>query len=274
LAALWIVAAAAIVIGFAVVERPRPATLDTGTAANVAFVISAAQSTLAQRTADLTVSGEIQVAGASTPVTGTGQIDFTANAMTLDSGFSVAGHTMQELEVLVNGGLYLQLGINGTGLALPGGRTWMQMPLQQSASANLTGSDPVSSLTVLEEQGDAVHGLGTKLVDGVPCSGFAVTPSVQAMVAGMEKEAGAPGSPQAVTSEELNLARTMTPPTITIWADQQHLVREMSLSLQLSGLGSAIVSETAVVDFSHFGAATRITAPAPASVIPYAAYHQ
>jgi hypothetical protein len=274
LAALWIVAAAAVVIGVAVAERPRPATLDTGPAASIAFVTRSAQSTLAQRTADLTVSGEIQVAGKSTPVTGTGQIDFTTNAMTLDTSFSVGGHSTQELEVLANGELYLQLGTDGIGLVLPGGRTWIQMPLRQSASESLAGTDPLSSLTVLEQQGVAVHGLGTKLINGVTCSGFAVTPSVQAMIVGLEKEAAALGSPPAMTSEDLDLARTMTLPTITIWADQQHLVREMSLSLQLSGPGSAIVSEDAVVDFSHFGEAALTTAPAPSSVIPYAAYMQ
>jgi hypothetical protein len=271
-AAIGVLAAAALVIGVVVAETPKPVTtLDTGTAATVAFVTQSAQSTLAQRTADLTLSGEVQVSGKSIPLTGTGQVDFTTNAMTLDTGFSVAGHSMQELEVLVNGSLYIELGINGTGAAFPGGRTWIQMPLEQSSSANLTDSDPLSALTVLEQQGDTVQGLGTKLVGGVTCSGFAVTPSTQAMLAGVRKEAAALGFSPAMTSAELNLVRNMTPPTVTIWVDPQHLVREMSVGMQLFG---GAVSENAVMDFSHFGVPTQITAPAPSSVISYASAMQ
>ena len=272
-AAIAVLAAAALVIGVVVAETPpKPVTtLDTGTAATVAFVTQSAQRTLAQRTADLTLAGTVQAAGNSIPISGTGEINFTTNAMTLNAGFSVAGRSAQELEILVNGSLYLELGINGTGLVFPGGRTWIQMPLAQSSSASLTGSDPLSSLTVLEQQGDTVQGLGTKLVGGVTCSGFAVTPSVQAMLAGAQKEAAALGYSPAMTSAELNLVRSMTPPTVTIWVDPQHLVREMSVSMQLFG---GAISENAVVDFSHFGVQTQITAPAPSSVISYASYMQ
>jgi len=145
------------------------------------------------------------------------------------------------------------------------------LPLAQSSSANLDGSDPLSSLTVIEQQGDTVQGLGTRLVGGVTCTGFTVTPSVQAMLAGVRKEAAALGLSPAMTSAELNQARTTPPPTITIWIDPQHLVREMSVTVHVPG---GLASGDMVVDFSHFGVPTRVATPAPASVISYASATQ
>jgi len=79
-ACITILAAAALVIGVVITQAPeqKPATtLDTGTAATVAFVTQSARGTLAERTADMTMSGTVHVASTSVPISGTGQIDFT-----------------------------------------------------------------------------------------------------------------------------------------------------------------------------------------------------
>jgi hypothetical protein len=65
---------------------------------------------------------------------------------------------LTEQEILVNGNLYLTMTISGTNLAkLTGGRAWIQMPVLQSGSANQVGSDPLSSLSPLEQQGISVR---------------------------------------------------------------------------------------------------------------------
>jgi hypothetical protein len=61
--------------------------------------------------------------------------------------------------------------------------------------------------------------------------------------------------------------------TITIWIDPQHLVREMAMSMTLSIAGKAESAST-TMDFTSFGGPLQVTAPAPATVISYAAYMQ
>jgi hypothetical protein len=270
--AIGVLAAAALVLCVLVAETPKPVTtLNTGPAAAVAFVTQSAERTIAQRTADVTMTGTVSVAGTSIPISGSGEVDFSTNAMTLNSTVAENGHTLAQRQVQAGGNLYQSMTVDGQGPALPGGATWIQMPVAQAASANLTGSDPLASLTTLEQQGYAVQALGTKLVGDVNCTGFAVTPSTEAMIASARKEAAAAGLSPAMTSLELILARSMRP-TITIWVDPGQLVREMSLSMQLPSFNGVPSSAAMVMDFSHFGVPVQISAPPAADTVSYAAY--
>jgi hypothetical protein len=237
----------------------------------VAFVTRSAQRTLAQRTADLTLSGTITVAGKSLTVNATGQTNLSTNAMALDLRSSAVG--LDEKEILFGGNLYLALSVNGKSMVPVTGRTWIRMPFQQSASANLAGSDPVASLSVLEQEGSTVQPLGTRTIGGVTCTGYAVTPSKQSMIASARAEQSSLGISPSASSQELQMIQGMTPPTITIWIDAQNLVREMSMNLQIGGVGTA-TSADMVMDFSHYGTPVTITAPAPSDTISWSTFLQ
>jgi hypothetical protein len=237
----------------------------------VAFVSQSAARTLAERTADVLLSGTVESAGRTVTVNGTGEIDFRANAMQLSLN---AGGSLAEMEILVNGNLYLTLSISGTSLTrLDGGREWLQMPLAQSASAGVVGSDPLSSLSLLEQQGVDVRTLGTRIVEGVSCTGYAVTPTKAALLEAVRTEFARLGFSPVRIDQEVSLAEGMPPPTVTVWLDAQGLVREMSMNLGTpgSGLGSAVAGSM-VLDFSHYGAPVQIGAPEPSDTISYSSF--
>jgi hypothetical protein len=269
LVAVALVTAAALVGGVVVVNGSRSTPNRAPAISSVAFVTRSAGQTMAERTADMTLSGTIQVGGQSVAVSGTGEANFSANAMALDLNASTSSGPLSEKEVMAQGSLFFAFSVDGKGLGqVTGGREWIQMPAQASGSASLTGSDPSSSLSVLEQHGNTVRALGTKIIGGVSCQGYAATPSKQAMIASAKAEIARLGLSSAMASLELSLVQGMSPPTITVWIDAQGLIRQMSMSLQKMGLGSAM-SVTMLVDFSHFGAPVLITAPAPSDTISY-----
>jgi hypothetical protein len=270
-AATAIVATAVIAMVILVNDSKSPAASGQGLSSS-AFVTRSAQRSLAERTADMTLSGTIGVAGKSFTVYATGQTNLDTNAMAFDLRFSLPGGALDEKEILVNGSLFAALSVNGKSLTQATGRTWIQMPFQQSASANLAGANPASSLSLLERQGITVQTLGTRMVGGVSCTGYAVTPSTQTMIAAVKEQASL-GVSAATTNQELQAIRGMSPPTITLWIDRQNLVREMSMNLQMNVLGTS-ASANLVVDFSNYGVPVQITAPPPADTISYTSFIQ
>jgi hypothetical protein len=271
--------AAALVVAVAVLAAVK-LVHDSGSTANpsqatpttspAAFVTRSAQQTLAQRTVDTSLSGTMQIAGESIAIKGTGQTNFSTDAMSFDVHANAPGGAVEETAILVNGNLYYALSLNGTNMAqLTGGRKWIQMPVQQSAAANLAGSDPVTSLSTLEQQGSTVRVLGTQVIDGVTCTGYAVTPSTQAMVAGATKLGLSP----ATTSQELQQIKGMSPPTVTLWIDAQGIVQQMNINLQVNVEGTGD-SATMTMNFSHFGTPVTITAPAPSETISFSSFVQ
>jgi hypothetical protein len=265
-----VLAAVKLVDGSGSTASPGPAP----TASPVAFVSRSAQQTLAERTVDTSLSGTLQIAGASIAVNGTGETNFSTDAMAFDLHANAPGGALDETELLVHGNLYYTLTVNGTNMAqLTGGRKWIQMPVQQSASANLVGRDPVTSLSTLEQQGSTVRVLGTQVIGGVTCTGYAVTPSTQAMLAGAREESASLGVSSATTDQELQLIKGMSPPTITVWIDTHGIVQEMSIDLQVNVDGTGDSADMTMA-FSHFGVPVTVTAPAPSDTISFSSFLQ
>jgi hypothetical protein len=236
-----------------------------------AFVRQSAAKTLAERTANVTLAGTVQVAGRTATVGGTGAINFAANAMEFNMSIGSPGQLVTERELMVNGNLYISLTISGTSLAkLTGGRDWIETPISQSSSTNLVGSDPVSSLSLLEQQGITVRQIGTKVIEGQSCTGYAVTPTKAALLASVRSEFTRLGYSPAAINQEVTLAERMLPPTVTVWLDAQGLMREMSmnLGLQTGGSGTA-VSVSMVMYVSYYGSPVQVTAPAASDTISY-----
>jgi hypothetical protein len=265
LAAAAAIIAATVLAVVVLVKQESPATSTPGqgpAVSQAAYVSQSAERTLAQRTADMTLNGTVQVAGRTVAVNGTGQIDFSTNAMAFDATILGPGPPLSEKVILVGGNLYLAASLGGTGQAAA---DWTQLPASEWGAENVVGSDPMPTLLVLEQEGVSVRALGTRSVDGVSCTGYAVTPSKQAMIEAARTQAARLGYSAAVTGELLSQVQGTSPPTVTVWFDAQGLLRETSENLSVpAGGSSAAASGSVVIDFSNFGSPVRITAPTSA----------
>lgn len=239
-----------------------------------AFVRQSAAKTLAERTADLTLSGSVQTAGHTATIGGTGAINFSTNDMELSLSIGSPGQLLTERELAVDGNLYLTYSISGlTPAKLTGGRDWIEMPTSQYGSVNLVGSDPLSSLSLAEQQGIDIRSIGTKVIEGQSCTGYVITPTKAALLASVRAEFTKLGYSQAMINQEVSLEQAMLPPAITVWLDAQGLMREMSMELgvQTSGSGTA-VSVTLDIYVSYYGTPVQVTAPAPSDVISFQSF--
>ena len=242
----------------------------------VAFVQQSAAKTLAERTADVTLSGTVQIAGRTVTLTGTGGINFAANAMMFNLSVGAPSPLLSEKEILDNGNLFVAVTISGTSLAkLTGGRDWIEMPVAQSGSANLVGSDPRSSLSLLEQQGNTVRQIGTLVIEGHSCTGYAVIPTKAALLASVRAEFTKLGYSSAMIDQEMTLAQHVLPPVVTIWLDAQGLMREMSINLDLQMGGSGgNVTGSMVLYVSNYGSPVQVTAPPSSDSISYQSFLQ
>jgi hypothetical protein len=235
--------------------------------APAAFVTKAAQRTLSQSAADFSLSGTANLGGQQVAIGGSGQIDFASDAMSLNLGASMVGGSVTETELLVGGNLYMQVSSNGRSLAaLTGGRHWLKIPLPQSGSKTVTNGSPASSLAVLSQQGARVTPLGQQSIGGQTCSGYIVTPSRQAMLAGAREELAREGMSQAQTNAALQGLQGVTPPTITVYFDtQRQLACQVSVYMQVGTPTSDGSGDVQVVmTFTHYGVPVKITPPAAA----------
>lgn len=269
-----VIAVAGAVTAVMIATRPGPPTVRMSPAA---FVIQSAQRTLSARTADVTISGSLSLAGQSIPIHGTGQTDFSANSLWLNTSYRIAGHAVVEKEVETNGNLYMSVSSGGQDYSkLTGGREWIQAPVhQQGGSANLGGASPASSLAVLKQHGNTVRTLGTKVVGGVTCTGYSVTPGRQAMIAAARQESAKLGLRGASESEALQAIGSMLQPKITVCFDAQGLLRQMSMRLGMqlqAGSSKDAFDATMVMNFTNYGTPVRISAPPPSDTISYSSF--
>ena len=260
----------------------------------VAFVTTSLQRMTAVKTADIWVSGTIRAAGQSTALNGTGQVNFATSAMTISLSASTGGRTATVLRaVLLNGNFYIAVGQAGSSLGkLTGGREWIEVPASQSSGAQ--GSAPIVTPTMLKQPGVSVRAQGSRVVDGVNCTGYAVTTSIHThTVSPIVENTGSGLSTVTVQGSLGGLFKN--PPTITVWIDAQGFVHEAGFNLQTSitipanslsllpgnssntipasssssvpgGGPNVPFSVNVTVDFTHLGTSVTITAPPPSDV--------
>jgi hypothetical protein len=244
--------------------------------APAAFVTKAAQRTLNQSSAEVTLSGTVRLAGQTLVMGGNGEVDLATNSMSLDLGASLPNGSMTETELLAAGSIYLQMRSDGRNLvaAAAGGRHWLEVPFAQSGSRTLTTGSPAASLSLLSQQGGRVTSLGPRSIGGRTCNGYIVTPSRQAMLAGAKAEYAKLGVSEAQTNAALQGLQAATPPTITAWFDSRHqLACRVDAYLQVGApiASSGSVGVQMVMTFTHYGAPVSVTAPAASDTI---ALHQ
>lgn len=268
LAAVAVIAIAAAVTAVVTVTKPGPKL------SPAAFVIQSARHTMAARTADFTTSGSVSIPGERMRISGTGQADFDTNSWTVNSTVSMPhNHSLAEKEIQSKGNLYVAMNSDGRGFpGASGGHEWTHVPVVQSESqsANLGGSNPASTLAVLEQHGNKVRALGSMVINGVTCTGYSVTPSSQAMIAAVKEESARLRLSSASQSIALQTLGNMRQPAVIVWFDAQGLLRRMSVRLAMRQAGSSQDSSDGdvVTDLSNYGTLVRINVPPASDTTP------
>lgn len=231
-----------------------------------ALVRDGARATMSHRTADLTVSGSIVVAGHTIPVSGSGQSDFNAHATQVAMNMAIPGHPVTITERMVAGHLYMGIDMAGHTLKQMTGHTWYQLPIPVGGSADGDGlGDPAQVLALAEQRGAKVVSLGTRTIGGLVVSGYAVTPSRAAMLAHARSRLA--DLPPAQRGPVMRMVRAMKPPTMQMWFDKtQDLLRRLTMRMNLSLAPGASAAGTIRFDFMNFGTPVSIPVPAPSDV--------
>jgi hypothetical protein len=233
--------------------------------APAAFVTTSAHKTLAKKTAAVTLLGSALVAGHVVEMHGTGQVDLAHNAVSITISGSYPGATVTETEILTGGKFYLQVSANGKALTWANGhKHWMEIPIAQTGAQYVTSAGPVSPLRLLEQQGARVTAIGTRNIGGMACSGFSVTPTKQAAIAGARQEWAHLGLTKAQEAVALRLVQASTPPTITIWFDPRHRLEcGATVEMRVTSPGSTAATSTQLMmTFTHYGVPVHIEQPA------------
>jgi len=271
-------AAAAALVTFVAIEawqhgptsHPGPGSTGTELAA---FVSASARATVAQQTADVSLTAISDINGTLVNLRGEGQIDLSSNSFAFELKASYAGTTLAENEIVTSHALYIQLAMNGQSLVqLLGGKHWMEIPLAAPATVTSSLQDsPARVLQLLEEQGAQVRAIGSRTVGGLTCSGYEATPSRQAMVAATQQDVAQLGLSAPERAAALQAASDSTPPTITVWLDPtRQLACELAVSMQVATVtsdGPGTRSLQMLLTFTHYGVPVDITAPAPSDTL-------
>jgi hypothetical protein len=164
-----LLATAAVAAVLVIARRPESAptaSLPQGISA-AGLLPQSAQRTLAQRTADVTLSGAVQAQGSTVQLSGTGEADFSTSSLAVEAVVSLPTGPLTDKEIAYDGTLFYSVSVTGRTGSLPLGRSWVQMPARRSYSAGITSGDPLVVLRQIAAQGNTVRAVGTKTIGGV-----------------------------------------------------------------------------------------------------------
>jgi hypothetical protein len=233
-----------------------------------AFVTASAKQTLSQKTADITVTGTVNVGSTAVDLHGNGQLDFATNTGAINLSASFSGGTLAENEIITTQALYMQVTVDQHSLAqYLGGRHWLEVP-----AVTGTHPSPQNSLTwnlqLLAQHGARVVPMGTQDIGGLNCSEYSVTPTRQGMLAAAEHEWAEDGLSSSETAAARQILENSPPPAIFVWLDPSHqltcqVAADVQLSLGSSGSGAPSAEGVQMLlTFSHYGTPVNITPPA------------
>ena len=235
------------------------------------LVVSSTQSTLAQRTADVTFTGSVSADSRDVPINGTGQVDFDTNTFSATLSENVASTS-----IVIRGTdrgpdqFYMGMTINGQDMSqITGGAHWVSISLPDQSSSRSLGAanvDPIGQLKALEQRGATVTSLGTKTIDGTTVSGYSVTPSHQEIENTIQQEIEQNQISSTIGQQLLQGSSLFGTFTSDVWIDGSGLVRQEVVNV--SG-GSAGISGKVTMSFADYGTTVSIATPAPSDVIPY-----
>jgi hypothetical protein len=229
-----------------------------------AAVIDSVNSTMADRTAHVSMNMTVSTPSADVTGTGTGSVDFSQNGMQLQLTVGTAGQQIQIQAVYVAGSIYEQ--IPGIDQVIPG-KSWISLDLSslspsssQSSSALGSGDNPTAMLRLLAQQGNTVVPLGSSTIAGTPVQGYSVTMDPAAIKAKLAQT----NLPAWMTTalSHLNIQNS----TLMVYVDGSGLLRRFSMNLTETAATTGKVTVDESLDFSDYGAPVNVSAPPPDQV--------
>lgn len=240
-------------------------TAQSVTVTPAALVAESAHTTLAQKTADVTLTGSVTAAGHQIPVRGTGAVDFLTQALSLDLSTTISGTSIHLKELLVSGQAYMSGTFGGSSFSALTGKDWVSLPVA-STDQNLFNSDPFAQLKVLEQEGASVTPLPSKTLGGRTVTGYSIVPTKESVVKAADSELSQLGLDQSQISQAESVIQQAQPPTIVAWFDSSHLLRQMSMSLNMGAAGAG-ASVGMVMNVVRYGVPVHVTAPPSSDVV-------
>jgi hypothetical protein len=236
----------------------------SGKSANAA-VVDAVDSTMADRTAQMSLTATVAAGTKTVKETGSGAVDFSQNAGQFTMTIGVDGQVVPTQVRFLGGIEYVE--VPTIGQELPG-KSWLSINLSSvesglgsAATAGGTPTSPAAMLHMLAQNGNTVAPIGSSTIDGVPVQGYSVTASPAAIKAEMAKANLPSWMRAAMAHVSLNGLASK------VYVDDQGLVRSIKVTTTES-VASTTVKMDITLGFSGYGTTTvDVTAPTPAQVV-------
>jgi hypothetical protein len=236
-----------------------------------AEVIDAVNSTLGDKTAQVTIHETLKVHGSTITGSGPGSFDLTHNALQAQMTLGVAGQQVPIVLECVGGVVYEK--VPGLDQISPG-KSWISIDVSslQQASAGATaasaGTNPSVMLRMLAQQGNQVVALGPSTVDGVAVNGYAVTIKASTIQQKIEQAHLPSWMRQAIAGLKAGNV------DMRVFVDNAGHLRSLEQKSSESSPAAGPVSEDETMDFSHYGAPVSVTAPPADQVISFQQFLQ
>ncbi|HEY2214685.1 MAG TPA: hypothetical protein VGH31_06475 [Acidimicrobiales bacterium] len=250
-----------------------------------AAVASAVTSALSDKTADFTLSGSAGISSLTIPITGTGSVDFTQNALQMQIGLPVPGSSQSLTEKVVELNKVIYVNVSGISQLLPG-KSWISIdPSQFSGSDPTTSglglgsalpSSPADVLKLLSQGGNKATDLGPSTVNSQSVEGYSVTLDSAALQ-------------KAIAETKLPASISSSLPSLKLGSSLigggSHLGYQVFIAkatgqwsrvtttIGLSIIGQTISDDT-TMDFTNLGAPVDITIPPASEIVPYQQFLQ
>jgi hypothetical protein len=231
-----------------------------------ATVVDAVNTVLADKTAH--VSFEETLGGPTTAeVTGSGDVNFTQNAMQLRATVTAGSQTESFAYVYLGNVIYVD--VPDIDQLLPG-KSWVSIDLSQllqaagsDGSIGSLGSNPVSMLHMLAAQGNTIVPTGTSTVDGTTVEGYAITFDPSIINADLN-DASLPAWMRQVVQHGVSLDRLAS----EVYIDGSGSLRRNTTSVSET-VGSTTMTVHSQADYSNFGETIAISAPPAGEVASF-----
>ena len=235
-----------------------------GTNADAA-VITAVDTAMAGRSANLTATGSVVAAGQTVTFTGTGSVDFTNSAVAINVTASAAGQQIDEQAIYLAGVVYEQL--PQIAQVAPG-KSWVSLDLsslRQAAGQGGAGlgGNPLAMLHVLALQGNTVTDGGTTTLEGQSVHEYDVSlnPAV------IQKELDSANLPAWLKQSVSQV--TVHGGSENVYIDDAGQLAGASYAVDETAGAAGTVTVSESLGFSDYGTPVAIAAPPADEVIPF-----
>lgn len=220
-------------------------------------VAKAADASAKQTSEHISVTMKMSTAGQAITMTGDG--DFRNNPNLGSFALSISGaRNVTMREVMKDTTVYMSSDLFGG--QLPNGKTWLAMDIAKTTKAigldpsSLSSSQsPTQALTTLRASGGQVTQIGTERIDGVETTHYSAILDPKRLAklnTALNKAYGATAAYQPVS----------------VWIDDQDLVRKMQLAYSIVGGTAPTTSAEMTMTFSNYGEPVAVDVP-PSSTV-------